>query len=109
MPDWRIYYDDKSTFDSDQGSPEDAPSQGFICAVGWDETGKRYIMHGWDHYNWDDDVDQWWGMSYTGLFDRLLRNKVKAYKMGRTVCRRDWEELMILANNDPDFPIGGKS
>ena len=106
--DWRIYYADGSTFDSAMGEPHEAPSEGFLCAIGYDETGKRYIMHGWAIYQWDRDIRQWWGMDLLGLFDRLRRNLVYAYKEGRTVGRRDWEKTMIRANNDPDFPIGGR-
>ena len=107
-PEWRIFYDDGSTYDSTMGGPSDAPSEGFICAIGYDETGKRYIMHGWDFYQWDFEAHQWWGMDLPGLFDRLRRNKVYAYKEGRTVMRKTWEAIMIRANNDPDFPIGGR-
>ena len=101
---WRIYYDDGSTFDSNQGGPQDAPSLGFICAVGYDEGGQRYIMHGWDHYCWDVETEQWWGMDYVGLFDRLVHNKVFAYKMGRTVTKTLFRELMHKADQDKDFP-----
>ena len=106
MPDWRIYYDDGSTFDSDQGEPHDAPSEGFVCAVGYDERGQRYIMHGWDFYQWSSD--QWWGMDRIGLHDRLRRNLVYAYKEGRTVTRTEFEALMSKANLDPDFPRGSR-
>ena len=104
MPDWRIYYDDGSVFSSGDGTPEEAPSFGFICAVGYDEAGKRYIMHGWDHYCWDTATSQWWGMDLCGLIDRLTMNRVTAYKMGRTVSRSDFDRLMNAANLDPDFP-----
>ena len=102
---WRIFYDDGSTFDSNQGSPEQAPALGFICAVGYDESGARYIMHGWDHYCWDQETSQWWGCDLPGLFDRLIRNKVYAYKMGRTVTKKRFRELMHQADQDPDFPM----
>jgi len=105
---WRIYYDDGSSFDSTMGDPADAPSVGFICALGYDDAGKRYIMHGWDHYCWDIETRQWWGMDLMGVFDRLRRNLVYAYKEGRTVSRKQWQELMMQANSDPDFPIGGR-
>jgi hypothetical protein len=108
VPEWRIYYSNETTFDSDQGEPHDAPSEGFLCAIGYDETGKRYIMHGWTFYQWDTETNQWWGMDQFGLFDRLRRNLVYAYKEGRTVSRKRWEEIMVRANNDPDFPIGGR-
>jgi len=47
-------------------------------------------------------------MDMPGLLDRLRRNLVYAYKEGRTVRRAEWEQIMIRANNDPDFPIAGR-
>ena len=104
-PDWRIYYD-VGTFDSTMGLPHEAPSEGFICSVGYDEEGNRYIMHGWDFYQYDLESEQWWGMDKFGLHDRLRRNVVYAYKEGRTVCKSKWDKIMGLAHNDPDFPFG---
>lgn len=101
---WRIYYDDGATFSSLDGTPEHAPPFGFICAIGYDETGTRYIMHGWDHYCWDKEAKQWWGMDQYGLIDRLARNLVYAYKQGRTVTKARFQEIMQAANLDPDFP-----
>lgn len=101
---WRVYYSDGSTFDSTQGGPEDAPPWGFICAVGYDEAGARYIMHGWDHYCWDVESSQWWGMDLCGLFDRLSSNLVFAYKQGRTITKTDFQATMQRAHLDPDFP-----
>lgn len=103
-PDWRIYYADGTTFDSTQGEPEQAPPLGFICAIGYDEAGRRYIMHGWDHYQWDVVTAQWWGMDMCGLFDRLTRNLVVAYKQGRTVTRDEFTAIMRRAHEDADFP-----
>lgn len=103
---WRIYYDDGSMFDHTQGGPAEAPALGFICALGYDEFGDRYIMHGWDHYCWDIESEQWWGMDRYGLIDRLIRNKVVAYKQGRTVTKKNFQEIMQRANLDPEFPIG---
>ena len=102
---WRVYYDDGSTFDNSEGSPEDAPSEGFICAVGYDETGKRYILHGWNYVHWDRDTSQWWGMDEAGLHDRLRRNLVYAYKEGRTVTRTAFQDIMRRAHEDKDFPL----
>ena len=104
MQDWRIYYDDGSTFDSWQGAPQDAPAYGFICAVGYDESGQRYIMHGWDHYCWDAESQQWWGMDLFGLIDRLTLNRVSAYKLGRTVTKQAFQRIMARAASDADFP-----
>lgn len=97
---WKIYYDDGSTFRHTDGTPEEAPALGFICAVGYDESSNRYIMHGWDHYHYDLETDQWWGMDLTGLFDRLIRNKVYAYKMGRTITKKDFQTIMQRAHEE---------
>lgn len=108
QPDWRIYYDDGSTFDSTQGEPYEAPSTGFIVSVGYDENGDRYLMHGWDHYCYDKKSRQWWGMDLMGVFDRLRRNVLYAYKEGRTVTKSEWDAIMEQAHRDPDFPFGVK-
>ena len=105
-PEWRIYYDDGSTFDANMGEPHEAPAMGFICSVGYDQDGSRYIMHGWDHYRWDRDTRQWWGMDLFGVFDRLRFNReIYAYKEGRTVSVAIWKETMDRAHRDPDFPV----
>ena len=101
---WKIFYQDGTTFSSEDGKPCEAPPFGFICAIGYDEADRRYIMHGWDHYGWDIESQQWWGMDLCGLFDRLARNKVYAYKQGRTVTKDDFAAFLKQAHEDPDFP-----
>lgn len=107
-PNWRIYYSDGSTFDSTQGAPHEAPAEGFICSVGYDESGARYIMHGWDYYCYDLDSQQWWGCDQTGLHDRLRRNVMYAYKEGRTVTKTQHQRVMQAAHTDPQFPVEAK-
>lgn len=105
--DWRIYYDDGSSFDSSMGEPHEAPSWGFVCALGYDQDKSRYIMHGWDYYRWDVEAEQWWGMDLIGFIDCSAMNKNYAVKIGRTVPKRQWSEMMGAANKDPDFPQRG--
>ena len=100
---WRIYYADYTIFDNTQGDPEDAPTEGFICALGYDETGARYIMHKWDHYRFDKASNQWWGCDVFGVFQALRLGEMYAYKEGRTVSKTLYNELMAKAHNDPDF------
>jgi hypothetical protein len=102
---WRIYYSDGSTFDSNQGNPFDAPTEFFICAVGYDEKGHRYIMHGWNYYRWDKETCQWWGMDNQGLKTRLRHNgEIYAYKEGYTITKAQFNAIMERAHKDPDFP-----
>lgn len=101
---WKIWYDDKSTFDSTMGEPHEAPTHGFQFAVGYDVDGKYYTMSGWDHYRFDRETHSWWGMDYHGVFDRLRFNKeIYAYKEGRTVSNKTWGEIAQAAHRDPTF------
>lgn len=104
--DWRIYYDDGSTFDSGQGTPQDAPALGVICIVYPDELVGRVIMHRFDWYYWvADDEQQWWGSDIHGLTDRLIHNlPTEAVKEGRSVSHRYFREIITKADKDPDFP-----
>jgi len=107
VPQWRIFYADGPTFDSDQGGPADAPCSGFVAAVGYDEAGDRYIMQSWDHYCYDQGSKQWWGCDLFGVFDRLRMGVMFAYKEGRTVTKETFSEIVTRAHKDPDFPQKG--
>ena len=104
IAEWRIFYDDGSTFDSLDGEPHEAPTEGFICAVGYNQMGGRYIMSSWDFYCFDKESNQWWGMNFPGLLDRLRRGVVYAYKEGRTITNSRFKEIMREAEAQPDFP-----
>lgn len=106
MLDWRIYYEDGSTFDSSQGEPEDAPSYGVVVIVQPDEEVGRLIMHLWDWFYWREDEQQWWGADVYGLHDQLLANKpIKAVKLGRNMNSQGFKAIMQRATDDPDFMI----
>jgi len=102
---WRIYYSDGSTFDNSDGEPSEAPQWGFVCAIGYEQDGGRYIMQGWDFYRWDSVSAQWWGLDWAGVLDLLVHGiHVEGFKIGRTVPKLQWQSLMSRANRDPDFP-----
>jgi len=105
MFDWRIYYDDGSTFDSSMGTPEDAPSHGILVIVFPDEDHGRLVMQGWDWYFYHGKEKNWWGADVHGLLDQLLHNlTVRALKQGRNSPSNVWRETLVRATNDPDFP-----
>lgn len=101
---WRIYYDDKSTFDSSMGEPKDAPSHGVLIVTVKDQDHGRLVLNGWDWYY--HDGKEWWGADVHGLLDRLLHNlPTHAVKQGR-MCPSDvWRDMLDQAVKDPDFPI----
>ena len=101
---WRIYYSDKSTFDSTQGEPCDAPGYGVICIVQPDDDTGRLIMHKWDFYYYVPSTGQWWGSDLQGLLDRLsARLPVVAMCQGRSVTTRLYGEILGMADKDIDF------
>ncbi len=105
MIDWRIYYSDESTFDSSQGSPQDAPAYGVICIIYSNELVGRIIMHRWDWYYWVPDEGQWWGSDLFGVLDRLLhRLPTIALCQGRNVSNKTYSKIMGMADKDKDFP-----
>jgi hypothetical protein len=105
MTDWIVWYDDQSSFSSDDGEAHEAPTEGFVCALGYDQDGERYIQNGWDFYHYDKETQTWWGCDRYGLHDRLRRNAIYAYKEGRTVSKLRFQEIMALAKNHPNFPM----
>lgn len=106
MIDWRIYYDDGSTFSSEDGSPEDAPAFGAVVIVFPDEEVGRVIMHGWDWYYWVPEDGTWWGADIYGLLDRLLhRIDCRALLQGRNMLNTEYLALFKRASEDPDFPL----
>lgn len=105
MMKWRIYYDNGYMFDNEMGEPEDAPGYGVVCIVQPDETVGRLIMHRWNFYYWVPSDAQWWGSDIYGVLDRLChRLEIKSICQGRTVSNVRYKNILMLADNDKDFP-----
>ena len=108
--DWRIYYCDGSTFDSDQGEPAEAPAFGVLAIVQRDSTPEpanvgRFVRNGWDWYYWQPEAREWWAGDLFGLLDRLLHClPVGPVKQGRTTSQTVYRETMSRAHSDQDFP-----
>lgn len=110
-PDWKIFYSDGSTFDSTMGAPHEAPSRGFICAIGYRKSGPRYIAHMDNWYFYNEDCGEWWGFkTFDGVIDYMCeRERPYAFKQGRTVRDSEFDAIMERAHKDPDFPMGGRA
>lgn len=110
---WRIYYDDGSTFDSNDGDPDQAPGYGVICIVQPDPDVGRTVMRRFDWYYWNALQSQWWGSSdLFSVLDHVLHRT--GFVDGRTICQArhavDYADICQRAEADPDFPIrGGRS
>ena len=134
MVKWRVYYGDKTTFSSDDGSPQDAPPWNVQTIVQPHIESGRYLLPPYDYYIWRDE--RWIGVDACGLADHLVHLGIlkldsnfrkKLYRngqwhniddvdlvmnmadmglalMGRTIRTEDFLALIQIAQEDPDFP-----
>lgn len=104
MLNWRIYYDDGSTFDSSDGAPEDAPAFGVQCIVERDPDVGRIILADDDWYYFDVKWGRWLKSDLYGMLDKLLaRIDIVGVMSGRNA--QPYREIMALAKDDADFPV----
>lgn len=105
MIDWRIYYDDDSTFDSSMGDPADAPGFGVVCVKQHDPVTNATIIWGFDVYYWVPGVDEWRGSDRPSFLIRLYRRRPTGAAFdGALVSNERFSAIMDRAANDPDFP-----
>lgn len=103
---WRVYYDDGSTFDSDDGSVQDVPALGVQAVVCHDRcpdsaTG-RMVAHRFDFYWYEGP--EWFGGDLFGLFDYLVRPGMKKVVFGRSMAvTSEHQRIIDRACGDPDF------
>lgn len=70
--DWKIYYDDGSTFTDADGTPFEALRIGVQFIVQKLEHNKKYlILSGADYYTYQDDFG-WWSCTELDMFDHLF-------------------------------------
>lgn len=85
-PIWKIYYDDGSTFDSNDGEWDEAPLDGVIFVV--EKVGDRTVFHsGNDYYVMMADT-----VMTTGDLGPILR-KLGFVKFGRWTSHRTFERI----------------
>lgn len=106
---WRIYYDDGSTYSDDDGPVENAPCDGVIVVAQRDlDVGveRLFFKH---FYAWSDG--RWLGLGdqrapsdgHWGLFDYLRRPGWKKFVAGRTVPFAVFSSVLERAMSDSDF------
>ncbi len=77
---WKIWYDDGSTYSSDQGSAESAPLDGVQAIVQYHSNGNNEVLEGMNYYWWTGDC---WAYGQVGDLDRWLRATCPNVKFGR--------------------------
>lgn len=103
---WRIYYDDGSTFDNLEGGPADAPALGVIAVTSIDAEVGFWTARSADYYCYDPDrfTPYWEGVDIFGMWDYLALPGMKRVLFGRTIPNREYEKILHRAMHDPDFP-----
>lgn len=98
---WCIWYADKTTFSSEDGSAADAPGIAVVViAQDSGSPGRRYTVqsqgyqtvHGYDWYIYVDDT--WFATNLMGLCQFIAEPGPKIIKMGRWVHPDVFAELM---------------
>ncbi len=104
MLQWRIYYDDGSTFDNLQGTEDKAPPFGVQCVVQLDAEGaSRDRLQGPDYYIMTE-TGRWIGCDLTGILDRLInRIPFSGLLVGRWIELTAYHEVTHKAARDRDF------
>lgn len=103
MLEWRIYYDDGSTFSNAEGAPHEAPALGVQMILQADPVVGRQVITGKDFYYFD--LGAWMSADWFGLWDYLCRpGAEKTVRFGRNMRSQDYHALMGRAVKDPDFP-----
>lgn len=98
---WRIYYEDGSTFSSEQGSPFDAPRTGVQVIVHEDGDGLS-LMSQSDFYYWEPERSDW-GWSYCDQYTLVLhlqRAKRPLILFGSMVTLGQFTEIEKRALSD---------
>lgn len=100
---WRIYYADKSTFDSSQGEPEDAPATRIVVIIQrhHDSQEKAYFQWMKDYYIFKHN--RWFAVDYSALLFYWFIEKhdhPRASLAGETVDNETWDELGRIARED---------
>lgn len=104
-PEWRIFYADGSTFDSDDGHPIDAPAFGVLVVLQRDKYVGRRVLRMVDYYCWSPSVGKWLDLfDSASVIVRALRDPGLVIKAGEYIEEKAYEKVLIAATNDPDFP-----
>jgi hypothetical protein len=95
---WCIFYDDGTTFSSEDGGPEAAPPSG-VVVIATLEDGQEHpvTLHGKDgFFIWRDGA--WWLSEAMGFWDHMLLSPgAKVVKFGRWVTHQRYDEVVTEA------------
>jgi hypothetical protein len=118
MARWVIWYDDFSSFSSDDGEPWEAPRDGVICIAIADRGCGRYVLGEIDWYCWHFEDSKWVPHNRSGMQQYLRKpGKEKVVVEGYWVEKQRYtkirshalkvdDRLPKVTANPPQFPEG---
>lgn len=104
MPvEWKIRYDDGAVYSDLDGLPFSAPKFGALTITQRSELTGQEVLFGEFLYYWRD---KWWAANTMGIIDKITHfvHEIEAVLHGRWIDDKQWNEILIAAQNDDDFP-----
>ena len=99
---WKVFYDDGSTFGNADGPPELAPTRGVQGIIQVDvEHGSR-IEKSNDYYVWWEN--EWRGLDIFGLWDYLTQPGYSLVIFGRLISHIEYRKLLQTIIDDYQIP-----
>lgn len=115
MLDWRIYYADGTTCDSERVSCwEDAPATGVLCVIVRNDRTGRFVLSGVDYFYrppstvWlarQAALDEEPFVAKTDNLTPALQTYAPWIKWGQWTGEATFLRILALSNADTDFPI----
>ena len=101
MSKWTIYFDDGSTFSSEDGTPFDVPMhKGVVCIA---DHKQKMTLHFHDWYYWHCDLGVWWCSDIHGLLYQLVRDRtgrIRSVMSGANVDNAFYQACLARANEE---------
>lgn len=105
---WIIFYEDGSTFSSDDGDPGDAPQDGVIVVAYQSDKAGRVLRHSAEFYAWHQlsgGRGEWVPHTKVGLKYYLSKeDEPGIYVNGYAVPDERWQQVYQQALDDPRMP-----
>lgn len=99
---WIIWYDDFSSFSSEDGEPWDAPRLNVVCIALAHQSCGRFLISG-DYYCWHFEDEEWLPHNWDGVVQYLQKpGKEKIIIMGIQCTKDRWTNIMHIAAREDD-------
>ncbi len=100
---WKIRYDDGGAFSDLDGRPQDAPKFGALAITQRSDLTGHEVLFGEFLYYWRG---RWWAANTLGMIDKVTHfvHQIDAVLHGRWIDDAQWNDILIAAKNDNDFP-----